>query len=240
MGVIVPAILPTSREDLEGKLALLEGLVDEVQIDIVDGKFAAPPSWPYATGTKAFAEGVNTGEGLPFLGRFKFEVDLMVADADQVTGIWIAAGVQRLMIHAESTRYLPHLIKDLEVKYGHAKDFVPGLLSFGLAVGNDTDLSILDPYMGHVDYIQLMGIRTIGHQGEEFDARVLERVRTIRRTYPDTVVQVDGAVSLDTAPRLLAAGVDRLVIGSALWRAPSLKEELNRFKNLLHEHGIYA
>jgi pentose-5-phosphate-3-epimerase len=47
MSVIVPAILPTSRDDLDEKLLRLHGLVDAVQVDVVDGRFVTPASWPY-------------------------------------------------------------------------------------------------------------------------------------------------------------------------------------------------
>ena len=240
MGVIVPAILPTSREDLEGKLALLEGLVDSVQIDIVDGRFATPATWPYVNQSGDFAASVREGDALPYLGSFRYEMDLMVQSVEDVTGLWIAAGAQRLVLHAESTERLPEIIHDLTVKYGHAKDFVPGLLSFGLAIGNGTDLALLDPYMKDADFVQFMGIADIGRQGQPFDPRVLEKVRTFRRKYPDMTIQVDGAVSLETAPRLLSAGVDRLVVGSGLWRAKDIKDELARFNEMLQEHGVFG
>ncbi len=240
MGAIVPAILPTTREDLEGKLAMLEGLVDTVQIDIVDGKFAGSPTWPYTDESEEFARRVEEGSSLPYLGTFRYEVDLMVQNAEAVTGLWIAAGVQRLVVHAESTTVLPQIISDLQVKYGHAKDFTPDLLSFGLSIGNDTDLSTLEPYIQDIDFVQFMGIANIGMQGEPFDDRVLERVRTFRRLHPEMTIQVDGAVSLETAPKLLSAGVDRLVVGSALFKAPNLRDTLKRFKTLVLEHSHNA
>lgn len=239
MGVIIPAILPTSRDDLEGKLAQLEGLADTVQIDLVDGIFAKPASWPYINKSERFEQRLMDGEALPYLGSFNFELDLMVSNPEEVTGLWIAAGAQRVVIHAESTRFLDQIISDLEVKYGHAKGFAPGLLSLGLSISNDTDLSLIDPYVDKVDFVQFMGIAHIGKQGEPFDARVIEKIRTFRKKYPNTVVQVDGAVSLETAARLLTAGVDRLIIGSALWKGHSVKEELSKFQALLQEYGVY-
>lgn len=237
MGAIVPAILPTTREDLEGKLAMLEGLVDTVQIDIVDGKFAGQPTWPYTDESEEFARRVHEGSSLPYLGTFRYEVDLMVENAEEVTGLWIAAGAQRLVVHAESSKQLPKIISDLQVKYGHAKDFTPDLLSFGLSIGNDTDLSTLEPYIKDIDFVQFMGIANIGMQGEPFDERVLERVRTFRNLHPEMTIQVDGAVSLETAPKLLSAGVDRLVVGSALFRAPNLRDAIKRFKTIVLEHS---
>ena len=237
MGVIIPAILPSSREDLEGKLAQLEGLVDTVQVDIVDGRFAAPATWPYVGEKAEFAKRIAEGEAFPYLGRIHFEVDLMVDHSEEVAGLWIAAGAERIVIHVESTSRLSEIIRDLEVKYGHSKDFAPGLLSLGLSLDDDADISLIEPYVDRIDYVQFMGIDEVGRQGQPFDPDVLKQIRAFRRLHPEMTIQVDGGVSLETAPVLIEAGVDRLVIGSALWKARNLKEELQKYRNLVHEYG---
>lgn len=239
MSKIVPAILPTSHEDLEKKLEQLHDLVDSVQIDIVDGRFVAPASWPYSAGTAEF-KGLNYNDGrLSYLGQMHIEMDLMVADPEMVTGIWIDAGAERLTIHAESTKYLPKAVTDLEIKYGHSKGFAPGLLSIGLAINLTTETSMIERYLDHIDYVQFMGIATIGRQGEPFDARVLRKISAFKRKYPGIPIQVDGGVSLETAPLLVKAGVDRLIVGSALWRAADLGAELEKFNALYFVHGGY-
>jgi len=234
MGIIVPAILPTSREDLDEKLSRLVGLTTDVQIDVVDGRFASPASWPYSGGTKELAAG-----GLPQAESLRMEIDLMVSDPELVTGSWIATGATRILAHLESTNYLPRLITDLKVKYGHDKGFAPDLLSFGLAINIATELAMLEPYIDDLDYVQFMGIRQIGKQGQAFDTGVLDKIKKFRSLHPDIPVQVDGGVSLASAPLLLAAGVSRLIVGSALWKAPDLKEALDRLNALTQTHGIY-
>jgi ribulose-phosphate 3-epimerase len=164
----------------------------------------------------------------------------MVNAPEIVAGSWIEAGAQRLTLHVESTNYLSKTVTELEVKYGHAKDFAPNLISLGLAINIGSDLSVLDPYIDHVDYVQFMGIATIGKQGEPFDKRVLRKIALLKNKYPQLLIQVDGGVSLMTAPALLTAGVDRLIVGSALWRAPNLAEELQKFNDLVQEYGIYS
>lgn len=237
MSAIVPAVLPKTREELEDKLARLDGLVDAIQLDIVDGQFASPASWPY---TEPTPPGGMPDEALPLLGHFNFELDLMVDHPSQVAGAWIDKGITRLTIHAESAHNLPGLLEELKVRYGHAKGFAPNLLSLGLAIGAGTPLSLIEPYLDRTDYVQVMGIARIGRQGEPFDPRALQKVRTLRRTHPDIPVQVDGAVSLATAPALLDAGVSRLVVGSALWKAPDLTEALGKFSALAEEYGLRA
>ncbi|HEX2792553.1 MAG TPA: hypothetical protein VHO23_02465 [Candidatus Paceibacterota bacterium] len=236
MGIIVPALLPKSRVDLENKLARLSGLVTGVQIDIVDGRFAAPATWPYAPGSHSDVPHEDT---LPHLGEFRFELDLMVENAGAVAGSWIDQGVTRLTIHAESAHDLPKLLKDLERTYGYDKGFAPGLLSIGLSLGIATDLALIEPYLGMADYVQFMGIASIGKQGEPFDPRVLQRVKAFRKRHPDMPMQVDGGVSLHTAPALLDAGVSRLIVGSALWKGNDPKAEIEKFNELAQEYGIY-
>mgnify|MGYP003394582359 CR=1 FL=1 len=241
MSIVVPAILPTSRADLVHKLSLFSKIpsIDSIQIDVVDGRFAAPATWPYAGATGEFAEMVEKGEMLPLWERFRYDIDLMVADPEQATGAWIEAGAARLTIHAESTGYLPRVITDLKQKYGHDKGLTSNVLALGLALGIDTDLSLIEPFVEHIDYVQFMGIAHIGRQGEPFDLRALGKIKTFHARYPNMLLQIDGGVSLRSAPQLLSAGISRLIIGSALLNAPDIPAEVAKFEALTHTHGLY-
>jgi ribulose-phosphate 3-epimerase len=202
MSVIIPAILPKSREDLDEKLLRLRGLVDAVQVDVVDGRFVVPPTWPYDKDGARTADQPK-GDTFPLLGQMNFEVDLMVEEPEHVIRHWIEAGATRITIHAETTRMLNRLVDDFQTKYGHDKDFTPELLSFGLAINVTTDTALIEPFIHRCDYVQFMGIAKIGKQGEPFDKRVLPKISAFRKKYPDMPLQVDGGVSFETAPLLL-------------------------------------
>jgi len=238
MGAIIPAILPKSREDLDEKLARLSGIASEVQIDIVDGRFVSSASWPYLHEEKEERPVLN-GE-LHELGPFKFEIDLMIEEPEKEIGRWVRAGATRITVHAETTHKLPEVIRDFQVKYGHDKGFAPGLLSLGLAINIATDTSFIEPFLDQCDYVQFMGIARIGKQGEPFDARVIPKIHAFHRKHPDMTIQIDGGVSRDSAAKLIGAGASRLVIGSALWNAPDLKEEMDAFCNLVQTRGLYT
>ena len=241
MSTIVPAILSTTREDLEKKLATLDGLAMSVQIDVIDGKFAAPPTWPYVdakqVGVPVFSSG--TGEMFPYPGQLEYEIDLMVASPEEVIGAWIEAGASRITIHAESAKDLAKVFEEIRLKYGHEKNFVPGLLSIGLAINIETEIALIEPYLDSVDYVQFMGIAKIGRQGGAFDSRVIRKIATLHAKYPDMPIQVDGGVSLDTAPLLLKAGVKRLIVGSGIWKTINPIESIQRFTALAQEFGLY-
>ncbi len=240
MGIIIPAILPKSKEDLEEKLDTLTGLCDEVQIDIVDGQFASPASWPYSSSPGEPSKMLAQGELLPRCGEFRFEVDLMSLDPESVTGVWIGLCATRITIHAESTRFLPRFLQNIKGLYGHDKDFAPDLLSIGLSIGVESDLALIEPYLDSVEYVQFMGIKSIGKQGQPFDSRVIPKISAFKKRYPDIPVQVDGGVTLTTAPALLEAGVSRLIVGSAIWHAENIAEELEKLNELTVRHGLYT
>jgi ribulose-phosphate 3-epimerase len=237
MDIVVPTILTPSRSDLEAKLQRVRGLARTVQIDVVDGRFAAPATWPYAE--QDALKGLSGDSWLRSFGPFVYEVDLMVERPEESAGFWIAAGASRIIVHVESTRYLPELIEELRVKYGHEKGFVPDLLAFGLAINIDTDTRILEPHLFATDFVQFMGIRTIGKQGQPFDERVVSKLRSFHKEHPDIPIQVDGGVTLVSAPLLLSAGASRLVVGHDLWESPDISSEIAHLSALAEEYGQY-
>ena len=226
MSLVVPAVLPSSRAGLEEKLALIARIpsVSRVQIDVVDGKFAEPASWPHTT-LKELRDMVERGEMLPYLDRFAYEIDLMCIDAEHMAEAWLAIGASRLTFHAESTTDLLRLLASARRRYG---DFV----SFGVALNLKSDLALIEQSIGEIEYVQCMGIARIGRQGQPFDRRVLEKVRVLHLRHPEVKIQVDGGVSLDNARRLIALGVSNLVVGSALLSARDPAATLALFEAL--------
>lgn len=240
MGIIVPAIIPTSLADLQEKLQVLEGVTTDVQVDIVDGVYAQPASWPYRDDPAEPARMLGEDAFLPGVGQFALEIDLMSADPESSAGTWIGLGANRLTVHAASTRYLSRFLENMRTVMGHDKDFIPGLLSLGLALSSETDASLVEPYLDRIDYVQFMGIRTIGHQGEPFDASVLPRIAAFRKKHPGMEVTVDGGVTLQNAGALLDAGVSRLVAGSAIWKSPDPVGAYHALAALTERHGLYG
>ena len=232
MSIIVPAVLPSSHADLEEKLALIARIpsVSRVQIDVVDGKFAEPASWPHTT-LKELRDMVERGEMLPYLDRFAYEIDLMCIDAEHMAEAWLAIGASRLTFHAESTTDLLRLLASARRRYG---DFV----SFGVALNLKSDIALIEQSIGEIEYVQFMGIARIGRQGQPFDRRVLEKVRVLHLRHPEVKIQVDGGVSLDNARRLIALGVSNLIVGSALLSARDPAATLALFEALQGPYGV--
>lgn len=214
MSIVVPAVLPISKDDLEEKLALLASIpaVSRIQIDVVDGLFASPASWPYSAGAIGLRRKIERREMLPHLDRIEYEIDLMCFDALRAAGEWLALGVSRITFHAGSTDDLPRFLALARKRYGD-------IVSFGLALSSEGDLALVERVVSGIEYVQFMGIARLGRQGQPFDERALERARIFRERHPDIPVQIDGGVSRANARKLFALGAANLVVGSAILRS---------------------
>jgi len=239
MTYIVPAVLPSSRTELEGKLSLLGEIPNilRVQIDVVDGNVATPASWPYSAPGELSAM-AERGEILPLLDRLEYEIDLMCTDAEEVAGDWLALGASRLTFHYESMIDAPQPLSRIRRRYGSDPLSTTGVFSLGLAINLNTNVSLIESCLGEVSYVQCMGIAQIGRQGEPFDARVLEKVRELGTLYPELEIQVDGGVSLEHAKSLLALGVSSLVVGSAILSASDPATAFLTFDALESPYGV--
>jgi ribulose-phosphate 3-epimerase len=229
MAEILPAILPKHFEDLKDKVGEMRGLVPMVQIDLCDGKFVPTVSWPFHENDAKSADDIlNEREGMPYWDEVNFELDLMVADAVVNFENYLKMGARRIVFHIEA-------VGDL----GEFKEFLEGIdlyvrenVDLGIAINNDTSLDTILPLISNVDYVQCMGIKQIGKQGEMFDERVLERIKELKAQFPELIISIDGSVNEETAPRLLQAGADRLVIGSAIWESEDIIGSIYKFKEL--------
>ncbi len=237
MGLVVPAVIPSSRQELWEKLELFSKIpsVSRIQIDVVDGRFASPASWPY-TAPEEMQKILLEGEMLPQLHEIEYEIDLMCIDAERAAGNWLALGASRITFHAESSTNLLGLLDSVKKKYG--SNGFSSLVSFGIAINIESDLVLIKSVLDEIEYVQFMGITKIGKQGQLFDERVFEKIRTFHSRHPEIPVQVDGGVSHRNAAELVKLGVSNLIIGSALVRGGSPSAAIAKFEELKSSFGV--
>ncbi len=240
METIVPAILPANKRELADALSkvMCVPTIESVQIDVVDGVFATPASWPYTNHTlsEMHAESKSL---LRVAKDVLVDVDLMVTHPEEVIADWIDAGAARLTVHAESVTNLSQFLIEFKRTFGHDTDLTSGMLALGLAINLDTPLVLIEPYLSKIDYVQFMGIATIGKQGQPFDPRVIRRITSFHKKYPEILIQVDGGVTLKTAPDLLAAGAGRLIVGHALTGSSNVHKAFDELNALSTRYGVY-
>jgi ribulose-phosphate 3-epimerase len=165
-----------------------------------------------------------------------FEADMMIKDPETVAEKWIEAGAKALVLHIESSPKILDLVKDLRKTYGYAGDTLASV-EIGIALNINTPNEELDIFLeknpeGHAlaDFIQFMGIKKIGYQGQPFDDEVLKKIKDLRKKYSDVVISVDGGVNFETYQDLIKAGANKLISGSALYESDNIKEAWEEMK----------
>ena len=155
-------------------------------------------------------------------------LDLMVTNSVENFDIYTKLGPKRVIFHLEAVGE----IEDF-------KDFLEGIdmytrdaIEIGVAISPDINTEDVFPLLHFIDFVQVMGILHEGVQGEEFDDRCIDHIKTLKEKFPDTIISVDGSVNFDTAPALIDAGADRLVIGSAIFNTDDIIGTVERFEDL--------
>lgn len=196
---IVPAILPKSFEGLTHGLARLSGVAPLIQIDLVEVNVLAEQ------------------ETIPMWEEFDFEADIMLPDPQQEVRHCIDLGFSKIVVHAEALGAKEALTMLQETREGTFATMV------GVALQSADSPEALTEFDGLFDYVQVMGIERIGSQGQPFDQRSITLIKELRAKFPELVIQVDGAVAPHVR-ELVAAGANRLVIGSAIMQAENPRE----------------
>lgn len=237
MTEIIPAVLEKNFTEVSKRLDQVVGHVKTVQIDICDGVFVPSITWPFISPAQydktlnldaGFQAIVADEKEMPHWEDFDFELDLMVADAKKLLPSLMTLGPARVLFHAEA-------FTDLYTEVEACCKLLPTIVEPGIAINADTNPEILFELLdeGLVTSVQCMGIAKIGYQGQPFDERVLSNLKMLRARYPNLPLGVDGAVTLETAPKLIEAGATRLASGSGIFAAPDIEKRIQEFKNVL-------
>ncbi len=212
MNEILPAIIAKDFKELEEKIKRVEGLVSWVQIDVMDGVFVPPVTWYEPKDLKRLKT------------NLKIEAHLMVQNPETKTQEWIESGVDRILIHFESTSYL-NILKMIE-------ELKSAGIEVGLALKMETELSDVEGLLNKVDAVQLMSIDEIGYYGKAFDARVIPKITALKEKSSNVKVEIDGGVNIESAKELLKAGADRLSVGNTIFKSGDIKEAILKLQNL--------
>jgi ribulose-phosphate 3-epimerase len=232
MAEIIPAILEKNFDEIKNKLTFLRGRAKCVQLDFCDGAFVQNQTWPFSFGgfdDLDFSKIINEEEGLPFWEEFDFEFDLMVNNTIVNFDIYMKLGPKRIIFHTKGERELKdfeHFIDGLDM---YTRDNV----EIGLAFLPNDDLNTVARISHKVDFLQCMGIERIGFQGQEFDKKVFENIKFLKENLEGIVLSVDGGVNLENGEELLKLGVDRLTVGSSIWKSGDPVGALQNFQSLV-------
>ena len=236
MNPIIPAIMPQSYSKMEKLVDQVVGVVDVVQLDIMDGIFVPEKTWPFKEFkskrpkmdfiTDLSWQELQTDDlGLPHWDDVDYELDLMVQDADIYLDHWVALGPKRIIFHLESLDDVERLLNEVQG--------IRSLIEIGLAINNDTPIDVLLPHLEMIDCVHFMGIAKVGYQRQEFDERILDKITSLKIHAPWMPVQVDGSVNLGAIELLSEAGFERFIAGSAVFDEGDPKMNIEELKSLI-------
>ncbi len=198
--LLSPSVMCADLLNLEQSIKDMEEVgIDNLHIDIIDGKFS--PSMPL---------GIDTVKQLRKITDLPFDVHIMSLDNQFFIDQMLEVGVQRIAFHIESTLHI-----DRTINYIKRHD-----VKVGLAITPATPLNHLQYVLEKVDFITLMLINPgfATDKGEEQVQYAIRKISDLKAMINEqnlnTVIQVDGRVSLETIKDLVAAGADDLVLGS--------------------------
>lgn len=206
---IIPAILTNDVRELEEKIRVCEGIVDRIQIDIIDGVFVNNK-----TIDPSALEGIDTQLNLDF--------HLMVNEPIHWVERCVRAGADRIIAQIER-------MNDQVAFVGKVQEL--GTM-VGLAIDLETTVDKIDAtILTSLDVVLAMSVKA-GLGGQRFDPIVLDKLKKLDelRSRDDTPykIGVDGGETTETVDDVRLEGVDEIVVGARIF-AGDLSTNINKF-----------
>ena len=199
---ISPSILSADFARLEQECKSLEKCgADWIHCDVMDGNFVT-----------------NLTFGLPVVKSIRkcvvlpLDVHLMIDRPERYVAQFAEAGANLITIHAEATDDVAGCLKLIRSCGKQA----------GISLRPNTPVETLEKYRGLFDMILIMSVEP-GFGGQAFIESSVEKIRTAKKLFPDVLVEVDGGINKHTAKKVIDAGVDVIVAGSAIMNATDRK-----------------
>ena len=214
--IIAPSILAADFGNLQRDIEMInQSEADWFHVDVMDGVFVPNISFgfPVMTAVKKHA-------------TKPLDVHLMIVEPDKFIPEFAKAGADRITVHYEACTHLHRTIQLIKASGCKA----------GVALNPHTPVTLLQDVIENLDLVLIMSVNP-GFGGQAFIHNTYKKIQDLKRLIQgvneDLIIQVDGGVSLLNVAKLVSAGANAFVAGSAIFATDNPSQTIIEMKNLV-------
>lgn len=213
--IISPSLLAADFTDLRHEVEMInKSDADWLHLDIMDGTFVPNISF-----------GFPVIDAVAKICKKPLDVHFMIEHPERYVQRTAKTGAMMMNVHYEACVHLHRTVQEIH----------DAGMKAGVTLNPSTPVCLLEDILNDVDMVLLMSVNP-GFGGQKFIEGTIGKLRALRemvdRKNSRALIQIDGGVQAETAPRLVEAGADVLVSGSYVFKAADPIQTIHDLRSL--------